>query len=56
MTKKACQTAKRFSLVMRGLDPRIHPSAKKMDCRIKSGNDDQSRIQMSNSHVSSTRV
>jgi hypothetical protein len=26
--------------VMRGLDPRIHRSSKKMDCRIKSGNDE----------------
>jgi len=24
---------------MRGLDPRIHRLLKKMDCRIKSGND-----------------
>jgi hypothetical protein len=27
-------------LVIRGLDPRIH-HLKKMDCRIKSGNDDE---------------
>ncbi len=26
-------------LVIRGLDPRIHRFSKKMDCRIKSGND-----------------
>jgi hypothetical protein len=26
---------------MRGLDPRIHPFAKKMDGRIKSGHDQQ---------------
>jgi hypothetical protein len=25
---------------MRGLDPRIHLLAKKMDCRVKPGNDD----------------
>jgi hypothetical protein len=28
-----------LSFVMRGLDPRIHAPTKKMDCRIKSGND-----------------
>jgi hypothetical protein len=31
--------------VMRGLDPRIHPSSKKsfqgMDCRVKPGNDEK---------------
>jgi hypothetical protein len=27
--------------VMRGLDPRIHLLAKKMDCRVKPGNDDR---------------
>jgi hypothetical protein len=27
--------------VMRGLDPRIHLLLKKMDCRVKPGNDDQ---------------
>jgi hypothetical protein len=26
-------------LVMRGLGPRIHLLAKKMDCRVKPGND-----------------
>jgi hypothetical protein len=31
-------------IIMRGLDPRIHPSSKepfrkKMDCRVKPGND-----------------
>jgi hypothetical protein len=36
----------RYSIVMRGLDPRIHapwPSMPgfSMDCRIKSGNDDR---------------
>ncbi len=25
--------------VTRGRDPRVHPSRKKMDCRIKPGND-----------------
>jgi len=25
---------------MRGLDPRIHLSSKKMDCRVKPGNDE----------------
>jgi hypothetical protein len=28
-----------LSTVMRGLDPRIHLLAKKMDCRVKPGND-----------------
>ncbi len=28
-----------LSFVMRGLDPRIHRLTKRMDCRIKSGND-----------------
>ena len=28
---------------MRGLDPRIHPSPKKMDCRVKPGNDEVNR-------------
>jgi hypothetical protein len=31
-------------LVTRGLDPRVHPF-KKMDCRIKSGNDDLRKTQ-----------
>jgi hypothetical protein len=26
---------------MRGLDPRIHPLQKMMDCRVKPGNDNQ---------------
>jgi hypothetical protein len=26
---------------MRGLDPRIHPFRKMMDCRVKPGNDDR---------------
>jgi hypothetical protein len=30
--------AESFS-VMRGLDPRIHPFKKMMDCRVKPGND-----------------
>jgi hypothetical protein len=30
-----------FSLVMRGLDPRIHPFSKKMDRRVKPGDDDR---------------
>src|SRR4051794_24502048 len=34
------QTAKRLSFVMPGLDPGIHPLAKTLDCRIKSGNDE----------------
>jgi len=25
--------------VTRGLDPRVHPLRKKMDCRVKPGND-----------------
>jgi hypothetical protein len=29
-----------FWSVMRGLDPRIHHIAKKMDCRVKPGNDE----------------
>jgi hypothetical protein len=34
-----------YSVVMRGLDPRIHlfsrkPSSKMMDCRVKPGNDE----------------
>src|SRR5262249_19448451 len=28
------------SIVMRGLDPRIHHLAKRMDCRVKPGNDE----------------
>jgi len=28
---------------MRGLDPRIHRSSKKMDCRVKHGNDELNR-------------
>jgi hypothetical protein len=28
---------------MRGLDPRIDPSSKKMDCRVKPGNDKANR-------------
>jgi hypothetical protein len=28
-----------LSIVMRGLDPRIHLLAKRMDCRVKPGND-----------------
>jgi hypothetical protein len=28
-------------LVMRGLDPRIHPICIMMDCRIEPGNDDR---------------
>jgi hypothetical protein len=28
-----------ISLVTRGLDPRVHPFRKKMDCRVKPGND-----------------
>jgi hypothetical protein len=30
-----------LSGVMRGLDPRIHLLAKRMDCRVKPGNDDR---------------
>jgi hypothetical protein len=26
-------------VVTRGLDPRVHPLRKKMDCRVKPGND-----------------
>jgi hypothetical protein len=29
---------------MRGLDPRIHLLAKKMDCRVEPGNDDRDLI------------
>jgi hypothetical protein len=32
-----------LSAVMRGLDPRIHHLAKRMDCRVKPGNDDRFR-------------
>jgi hypothetical protein len=28
-----------ISLVTRGLDPRVHPFRKNMDCRVKPGND-----------------
>jgi hypothetical protein len=28
-----------ISLVTRGLNPRVHPFRKKMDCRVKPGND-----------------
>jgi hypothetical protein len=28
-----------FSGVTRGLDPRVHPFRKKIDCRVKPGND-----------------
>jgi hypothetical protein len=28
-----------MSFVTRGLDPRVHPLRKKMDCRVKPGND-----------------
>jgi hypothetical protein len=31
------------AIVMRGLDPRIHPFAKTMDCRVKPGNVDNIR-------------
>jgi hypothetical protein len=30
---------------MRGLDPRIHLLAKKMDCRVEPGNDDRDLIE-----------
>jgi hypothetical protein len=30
--------------VMRGLDPRIHPFRKMMDCRVKPGNDDRENL------------
>jgi hypothetical protein len=30
-------------LVTRGLDPRVHFPRKKMDCRVKTGNDEQSQ-------------
>jgi hypothetical protein len=30
-----------LSTVMRGLDPRIHLLAKRMDCRVKPGNDNR---------------
>ena len=30
-------------IVTRGLDPRVHPLRKKMDCQLKPGNDEQSR-------------
>jgi hypothetical protein len=30
---------------MRGLDPRIHLLAKRMDCRVKPGNDEQSQFE-----------
>jgi hypothetical protein len=33
---------------MRGLDPRIHPSSKKMDCRVKPGNDKTEPQRLSN--------
>jgi hypothetical protein len=29
---------------MRGLDPRIHPFREGMDCRIKSGNDQETEV------------
>jgi hypothetical protein len=32
------------SLVMRGLDPRIHLLARAMGCRVKPGNDESSQI------------
>src|SRR6187397_843714 len=31
-------------IVTRGLDPRVHLLRKKMDCRVKPGNDEQNRI------------
>src|SRR6202045_3438391 len=33
-----------LSTVMRGLDPRIHLLAKRMDCRVKPGNDNRFNI------------
>jgi hypothetical protein len=32
----------RTPIVMRGLDPRIHPFQKRTDCRVKPGNDELS--------------
>jgi hypothetical protein len=32
--------------VMRGLYPRIHPLRKKLDCRVKPGNDAWGRLQL----------
>jgi urease accessory protein len=33
-----------FPLVTRGLDPRVHLVRKKMDCRVKPGNDEQGKV------------
>ena len=30
-----------FLFVTRGLDPRVHPFRKSMDCRVKPGNDEE---------------
>jgi len=35
------QSMSAHSVVMRGLDPRIHLFQEKMDCRVKPGNDEQ---------------
>src|SRR3984893_2374802 len=43
-----------LSTVMRGLDPRIHLLAKRMDCRVKPGNDN--RFNMTRNRYSTTNV
>jgi hypothetical protein len=41
LTGEAALIEPLLSTVMRGLDPRIHLLAKRMDCRVKPGNDNR---------------
>ncbi|MEA3069161.1 MAG: hypothetical protein QOD29_607, partial [Alphaproteobacteria bacterium] len=41
LTGEAARIEPLLSTVMRGLDPRIHLLAKRMDCRVKPGNDNR---------------
>jgi ribosomal protein S18 acetylase RimI-like enzyme len=41
---------------MRGLDPRIHRSSKKMDCRVEPGNDDRNRGHAVSDHTSTSAI
>jgi hypothetical protein len=36
---------KTFKCVTRGLNPRVHPFRKKLDCRVQPGNDSKRSIQ-----------
>jgi hypothetical protein len=44
LTGEAARIEPLLSTVIRGLDPRIHLFTKRMDCRVKLGNDNRFRM------------